>query len=445
MRGFLIGLLLLTLAWGVIDESLVDPGLVEENIETNCPADPTFGGQCQLVSSRILEPSECREIDGVRFCREWWKKEFVYKCNGDVSIDQLISAAEGLDYCDYKRECAQWEDIPKKGGIVSCRTYYDKNRPGCYENPYQPQCIADDCGDLFERCKLLDQISYSDIPDPANMSVSGVSVSVYTFSCPPDVRKVCRKWKVTKVCPDGTTTVCNTVSSCKKYENQTIKEYEPGSCLINRPFKTYTVIKNSPEAIKLRNNPLCIKMNEKAEIKDTVGIFSWGWDGDYGDSCCAFLGSCSCESYVTGLSIRDPDTARWLKGSQKCYKVSGKSEVFPKGQQLVSFFEDYIRGTLKLPYYVVSVNLLAKKEISTNPYDTACFGDSDDGNRYYRIPISLQVTYETYKCFSDKLDKEEVYSSCNINPSCVFVSSVDNLETLECYAFELDFEDVTVY
>jgi hypothetical protein len=103
-----MALLCFSLAYGVIDESLVDPDLIEENIETNCPADPTFGGQCNLLSSQTLEPAGCKEIDGVRFCRDWWKKEFTYRCDGNVSIDSLLSSFEGLEYCTYERKCVRF-------------------------------------------------------------------------------------------------------------------------------------------------------------------------------------------------------------------------------------------------------------------------------------------------------------------------------------------------
>ena len=443
------------LSWGVIDESLLDPGLIEENIETNCPADPTFGGQCQLVSSQVLEPSECRDIDGVRFCRDWWKKEFVYRCDGNVSIDRLLSTFEGFEYCTYERRCVQWEDLSKRGGTVSCRIYYDKNRPGCDSNPYQPQCIASDCGELFERCTLLNYTDYSDIPDKANLEyklycdpvsgmcgympapgTSGVALGIYTFSCPSDLRKVCRQWEITKVCPDGTETVCNTVSVCKRYATQSVKGYELESCLIERPYTAYTVIKDSQESNDLKNNPLCIKVGETTETKNTVGIFSWGWDGDFGDDCS------SCESYVTGLVIKSPE-GNWFKGTGTCYYVNGAPGVFPKEWQLKNFYNHYLQNVLKLPASVVSVDLSAKRKVGSNSYDRACFGDSNDGNRHYEVPVEVSITYETYKCFAESLDGNAVSSSCNIASSCVLMSPVNNLEELECYAFEQDSENPT--
>jgi len=212
-----IGFLIFSYAYAVIDESQIDPLLIKEEIQTNCPADPTFGGTCNLVDTQVLEGQECREIKGVRFCRDWWKKALKFSCNGNLSFDTFLSTLEGYQYCEYEKRCLQWQDVQKNGGIVSCRVYYDRNKPGCNDNPLRAECISDDCGELFDKCRLLNYTSYSDIKDKANLettyycdpvsgmcgyqdvpSTSGVQVGIYTFECPSDIRKVCVSEEIVK-------------------------------------------------------------------------------------------------------------------------------------------------------------------------------------------------------------------------------------------------------
>lgn len=450
MRGLLIIILSFTLAYGVIDENLVDPELIEEKIETNCPADPTFGGQCQLISSSVPEPSGCREIDKVRVCRDWWKREFTYRCDGNISIDHLLSTFEGLEYCTYEKRCVRWKTLAKRGGVVSCRIYYDKNKPGCDSNPYQPQCIANDCGELFDKCKLLNYTSYSDIKDKANLettyycdpvsgmcgyqdvpSTSGVRVGVYTFKCPSDIRKVCVSEEIVKKCPDGTESVCSTVRVCKEWETSSSTGKTVKSCIAKRKFRDYEAIKGSSEADSYRNNPLCVKLGENLYTVQAKAVFSWGWDGDGGDDCS------SCESYVTGLQIKELD-GMTLEGSRACYKVSDASGRFPSKRQLVSYLNRYLRARLPNAA-VMDADLGSKRRIRNNPYNRTCFGDNDPpgNNKGYEVPITLAITYESFRCFENSLDT----SGCDGLSGCTPISPIPNLEELECHKFAMDSEN----
>ncbi len=470
-------------SWGVIDESLVDPRLIKENIETNCPADPTFGGQCQLVSSQVLEPSECREIDGVRFCRDWWKKEFVYRCDGNVNIDQLLSTFEGFEYCTYERKCVQWEDLPKRGGTVSCRIYYDKNRPGCDSNPYQPKCIANDCGELFERCTLLNYTDYSDIPDKANTepkqycdpvygycgevqvpSASGVSVGIYTFSCPEDIRKVCRQWEVVKNCPDGTQAVCNTVSVCKKYETQTVSGYEPGSCLVDRPYTIHKVVKGSAEAQSLRNNPLCLKIGEESTpCGSSVRSYSQGSICELAGRYSAIGGNSGQVIIKRGVEVPPgTDLVLYLYVGNSCDDDNTRVDLIVKNSDtgevigeyhsscnhqgnIVKIYENTPEG-LRIDFKYKVAHCIGVG-CGSNDYT---FGDSETstswnyGGSTWDSHTStfgwMFYEYEIYKCYGNSLD---VAGSCNIPGNCEILSPVNNLEELECYAFEQDSENPT--
>ncbi|HIP43063.1 MAG TPA: hypothetical protein EYG91_04025 [Aquifex aeolicus] len=435
-----------------IDVDVIDPLLIKEEIQTNCPADPTFGGICNLVNTQVLEGRECREIKGVRFCRDWWKRALEYSCNGNLSFDTFLSTLEGYQYCEYEKRCIQWQDVEKNGGIVSCRVYYDRNKPGCNDNPLRAECISDDCGELFDKCRLINYTSYSDIKDKANLettyycdpvsgmcgyqdipSTSGVQVGIYTFECPSDVRKVCVSEEIVKKCPDGTQTVCNTVKVCKEWKTSAAVGKTVKSCIAKRKFTDHKVIKGSSEADYYRNNPLCVKLGENSDTIQAKAVFSWGWDGDGGDKCG------SCESYVVGLQIKELNRTI-LQGSNTCYKVSNSPGIFPSESQLASYLNDYLQN-LNLPYTVVSVDLNSKLELGTNanPNDRACFGDDDPpgNNKDYEVPITLATTYETFRCFEDSLDT----SNCNNLSQCTLISPISNLEELECYEFTVDSEN----
>ena len=447
MRGLLI-LVIASIAFGIIDELQVDPSLIEEKIETNCPSDPTFGGACNLVETKVPEGQECREINGVKICRDWWKKEYTYKCDGKLDFKTFLSSLSGQDYCTYEKECLSWQNIQKNGGIVSCRVYYDKNKPGCDSNPQRPECLNDDCGELFDKCTLLNYTSYSDIKDKANPEtttycdpvsgmcgfqsipgISGVSVGIYTFKCPKDVGKICTKWQIKKKCPNGIQTICNTVRMCKVYKQGKSVGKQLKTCQAPRLYDEYKVIKNSRNAKNLKTNNLCIKVGETTKVINTIGYFAWGWDGDFGDDCG------SCESYVTGLYIQNPEGGNF-NGSQTCYKVSGSPNVFPSSSQLITFFNDYFKNTLKLPIVATQVDLNAKAEVSYNPYDKACFGDSNDGNYYYSVPITLSITYEIYRCYKNDIDKSNCKKFVE-NNQCKLISP-DKLDELECYNIAID-------
>jgi len=142
--------------------------VITESTKTTCPADPTFGGKCHLKEVRNDGPS-CKTINGVEVCRNWWKKEYVYECEGQDN-SALFSTFENQSYCRLVSRCKTWEDVSLKGGNVSCRIYIDKNRPGCETNPNRAECVADDCGDLKDKCTLVEHVSFGDIPDKANMT-----------------------------------------------------------------------------------------------------------------------------------------------------------------------------------------------------------------------------------------------------------------------------------
>ena len=453
MRSLLTLTALACLAFGAIPESDVNPDLIKERIETNCPSDPTFGGQCYVTDIQEGAPG-CRTIDGVEFCRSWWERKLTYKCDGDIDVNNILNTFTSQKYCWYERKCANWADIQKKGGVVTCRVYYDTLKPGCADNPYQPKCITDDCGDLFKYCTLKNYVPYGDIKDKINMETasycdpisgmcgyqnipgkSGVSLGTYTFHCPGDVRKICTNWQIIKNCPGGLQSVCNMIRTCSNQTSTTISAKESKSCLVNRTYTDYTVIKGSAEESKYRNNPLCIKTGEKKETITVEGIFSWGWDGDYGDDCG------SCESYVTGLALKSP-SGTWYKGSSTCYKVSNGAGVFPSGGQLRAFYNNYLSGIgAGSAISVTNVDLSNKTYLGRykNSYDRECFGDNGgwQDNKDYKVPITLSVNYVSYRCFNNAINT----STCsNLDSNCTLISNLSDLSSLSCYAFAQDIE-----
>ncbi len=271
---------------------------IVENIENTCPSDPTQNGKCALVETITDNPS-CKDINGQQVCKDWWRKDFKYKCSGAFDPDTIL-AKVGNQYCDYKNECVEWIDVEKHGGETSCRIYVDVNRPGCNENSYGYNCIVNDCGDLFNRCSMKQYVKYSDIQDRANVtgdincdtsswqcgaqiqgsSVSGIKLGLYTFACPSEVRKVCKTYAGKVKCPDGREQVCNKVKTCKKQKTVDSKAYELKSCIASRNMQSYSYLKNSTEANNLRSNNTCIKTGEVDACTPNIGCAD---SGSYGE------------------------------------------------------------------------------------------------------------------------------------------------------------------
>jgi len=271
---------------------------IVETIENTCPSDPTQNGKCALIETKVDNPS-CKDVNGQQVCKDWWRKDFKYKCSGAFDPDTIL-AKVGTQYCDYKNECSEWIDVEKHGGETSCRIYVDVNRPGCNSNSFGYNCIVNDCGDLFNRCSMKQYVKYSDIPDRANVtgdvncdtsswtcgsqiqnsSYSGIKLGLYTFSCPSEVRKVCKTYSGKVKCPDGREQVCNKVKTCKKQKTVDSKAYELKSCIAPRNMQSYAYLKNSTEANNLRSNTACIKTGEVDACTPDTGCAD---NGSYGE------------------------------------------------------------------------------------------------------------------------------------------------------------------
>ncbi len=270
---------------------------IVESMENTCPSDPTQNGKCALIDTKADGPS-CRTIAGQQICKDWWRKDFTYKCSGSFDPDTILEKV-GNQYCDYKNECAKWQDVSKDGGDVSCRIYVDVNRPGCSGESFSYDCVVNDCGDLFDRCSMKQYIRYSDIPDRANLlgdvncdthswmcgsriagsSVSGIKLGLYTFSCPSEVRNICKSYSGKVKCPDGSEQVCNRVRTCKNQKTVDQRTYELKSCIANRDMQSYSYLKGSADADALRSNSMCIKTGEKDACTQNAGCAD---SGSYG-------------------------------------------------------------------------------------------------------------------------------------------------------------------
>jgi len=261
--------------------------VINESTKTTCPADPTFGGKCHLKEVKKDGPS-CKTINGIKVCRNWWKKEYIYECEG-TDNSALFNTFLNQKYCRLTTTCKQWEDVNLNSGRVSCRVYLDKNRPNCDKNPYKSECVADDCGDLRKKCTLEDYIGYGDLIDKANANTSGIKLGTYIYKCPSNVRKICKKYetKITcpAICPDGTQidcsggnnqvvcpdgsfaeckeSVCNTVKTCIQYKTISEKGNKVKNCIVSRNYRDYKVLAASQQAKNLATNKNCIKIKDE--------------------------------------------------------------------------------------------------------------------------------------------------------------------------------------
>ncbi|GAB5047542.1 hypothetical protein TdN_19340 [Thermodesulfovibrio sp. TK110] len=434
-----------------------------KQIENTCPSDPTQNGRCALINTKV-DGYACKTVGGEQICRDWWRKDFTYKCSGQFDPDTIL-AQVGNKYCEYKNQCSEWIDVEKNGGTVSCRIYIDINRPGCSADNYNWSCIANDCGDLFDRCTLKQYVKYSDIPDRANMlppidcdpasgncseqilssSKSGVKLGVYTFSCPSEVRKICKSYTGTLVCPDGKTQVCNKVKTCKQQATVVSTAYEAKSCVVSRNMQTVSYLKScnpygcqsSADAQNAKDNPLCIKTGE-------VNL-------------CNPANGCSDEgSYGIGAFVRNGGTFNWLGGWNAC--DWGYAEVRGQGNNTVNIhaFATGCEGQCGDLWVNIPVNTPPGTVIGyVHPHwEGSCVTlsvtydgyDCSGGGCVYKIgfhgmgagTVSVPVVKiaETFNCYQNS------FQDCNFGEGlqCNRLSS-SNIDDLECVEYDIDVDD----
>lgn len=408
---------------------------IVETIENTCPSDPTQNGRCALINTKV-DGYSCKTIGGEQVCKDWWRKDFTYKCSGQFDPDTIL-AQVGDKYCEYKNECSEWIDVDKHGGTVSCRIYIDVNRPGCSEGTYNWQCIANDCGDLFDRCTLKQYVRYSDIPDKGNTEEvyycdpvsgmcgtqpmpekSGVKLGVYTFSCPSEVRQVCKSYTGKLVCPDGRTQVCNKVKTCKQTKNVTSTEHEIKSCTANRNMQTFSYPKNSPEAKSLKENPLCIKIGETTQVTPHQNFtIIGGWDANGGSKNCFY--SMGWDTLCSNISENKPS---W----EACWSLLNQQD------RIINYL-NYVFATQQASKYVIKINSVSASGMGNY---AGCFGSgNDDTDVYMYIDADVEEVYENFNCYQNS------FQDCSFDGvQCNRVSSTD-IDALECVEYDLDVED----
>jgi conjugal transfer mating pair stabilization protein TraN len=446
----------------IFEPSSAYAGIVE-NIENTCPSDPTQNGKCALIETKVDNPF-CKDINGQQICKDWWRKDFKYKCSGAFDPDTIL-AKVGNQYCDYKNECTEWIDVEKHGGETSCRIYVDTNRPGCNSNSFGYNCIVNDCGDLFQRCSLKQYVKYSDIHDRANMTVdincdpssgncssqmldsqkSGIKLGLYTFSCPSDVRKVCKTYSGKVQCPDGRTQVCNKVKTCKQQKTVNSKAYELKSCTANRNMQSYSEKKvcnpygcqSSTQAQAYKANNLCIKTGETNLCKAENGCSDSG-------------------SYGLGGFVRNGGTFNWLGGWNAC--DWGYAEVRGQGNNTINVHAfatgcsgqcgdlsvnipiDTAPGTVIGYVYPHWEGSCVTLSVTYDGYDCSgggCIyhiGFHGMGAQGVNIPI-VNVA-ENFNCYQDS------YQDCSFGEGlqCNRLSSLD-INNLECVEYDLDVDN----
>ena len=412
-------------------------GGIVETIEDTCPSDPTFGGKCSLVEERVIEGPACKEIGNEEICRDWWEKEYRYKCSGRVDLDSLEGVFLGKKYCSYQKKCTEWRDVGVEGRTVSCRIYFNKYKPGCSDNPYQLKCLSNDCGDLFDVCTLKQYVAYSDIPDKANTvatyycdpvsgmcgviqvpGTSGIKVGVYTFECPSKVRKVCTSWEGEIKCPDGTTQVCNVVRTCKEYSSVGSSTTELKSCIANRKYTEYRVEKDSEEANQLRSNPKCIKVGEFTV--DNVAGFTiiGGWDADGGSKDCF---------YATGWTSNCYELSSWQGSWNACWNLLSTESNLISYLNWVFYKDDPV-------HHVVGIESISTDNMANY---SGCFGSGNDATDVHiYVNATVRTYYERFLCYEDEIDD----SNCNISSDCEKISP-DSLNEMDCWHWATDVDN----
>ncbi len=418
-----------------------------ESIEDTCPSDPTQNGKCALDQTTVDGPS-CKTIGGQEVCKDWWRKDFTYKCSGSFDPDTIL-AKVGTQYCDYTNECTEWLDVEKHGGDTSCRIYVDVNRPGCGSDPFSYDCVVNDCGDLFDRCTMKQYIKYSDIPDRINMTgdincntyswqcgsqvgnstKSGVKLGIYNFNCPAEVRQVCKSYSGKVKCPDGREQVCNRVKTCKDQQSVSRKTLEQKSCAALRDMQAYSYIKNSADSAGLKSNSMCIKTGEA-------------------DGCTAAGGCVDNGSYGTGFFVRNgPDwgyVEMWgVDASAKQVKVHAYAAggLGQCGDLTTTISTDSPPGTVVGSVYPNwgdgnCHEVVVTYEGYTCPGGCIHTFKFTFGGEVYTVNVPMAKPMENFNCYQDS------YKDCTFDNGlqCNRLSS-PNINDLECVGYDNDTED----
>jgi hypothetical protein len=434
---------------------------IVETIENTCPSDPTQNGKCGLGEMKVDNPS-CKTIGGQEVCKDWWRKDYVYKCSGSFDPDTIL-AKVGTQYCDYKNECSEWIDVEKHGGETSCRIYVDINRPGCNSNSFGYNCIVNDCGDLFNRCSMKQYVKYSDIPDRANMTVdincdpssgncssqilnsstSGIKLGLYTFSCPSEIRKVCKTYSGKVKCPDGREQVCNKVKTCKKQKTVDTKAYELKSCIAQRNMQTYSYAKecnpygckSSASAETAKANSLCIKTGEQDLCDKTNGCADSGSYGigafvRYGGTFNSLGGFNACDwgyAEIRGVDSQMINIHAFATGCEgHCGDLNVNIPVSTPPGTVIGYVYPHWEGSC--------VTLTVTYE----GYDCSGGGGCVHKVGFYGMgasPVNIAVVRiaENFNCYQDS------YQDCSFGEGlqCNRLSSLD-INDLECVEYDLD-------
>ncbi len=100
-----------------------------------------------------VNASQCKIIKfhgkETRACFPWWEIDRVYQCSNSKPItnDVLDRVAKETHPPKMVHICQKWSaPVIKKGGLVTCTAYYDKNKgPDCETNPTQAKCLVNNC------------------------------------------------------------------------------------------------------------------------------------------------------------------------------------------------------------------------------------------------------------------------------------------------------------
>lgn len=436
-------------------------GGIVENIKSSCPSDPTQNGRC-VLEEVIEDGPSCQDIEGEEVCRDWWKKEYHYKCAGSFDPDTILTKV-GTEFCEYTRQCAQWTDLEKTGGTTSCRVYVDLNRPGCDATSATKACMANDCGDLFDRCTTKQYVKYGTIQDRVNLaddidcdpasgscsseilegSLSGAKLGVYTFECPSEIKKICTSYTDTMTCPDGTTQLCNKSKVCKQETTTTSSVKTQKSCSADRQFQTYSVLKyitgtDDPTAEQTAKDadPMCINI------------------GDIGT--CDTTGCANIDSYGVRYWVRGGGTMATLDGLNAWDWGYAKILGLGNDQIKVTAYATGLDGACSGPMEVTIPTSTAPgtRMGSVSPnwegdcqgiwvyYDGYTCADGScvhtirfDGMGAPTVFVPVTRIESQYNCYSDALQMD-----CAFPPElqCVQLSDTSNLDSLECLMYDLD-------
>jgi len=300
-----------------------------------------------------------------------------------------------------------------QGGGVSCQKYYSpRQEPDCAErlaNGERPDyCYVNECKDLANnpRCQRVDDLGTTNygneptilntdcvwITDPVNGAVCTTDpnkianltddmrlydVKIEKYQCESKDIRNCEDKEYKMVCPDGSSTLCQTRKKCLERETVTTTETREVNFKQTRNYQFVGCNPIEENCDIYRNRDNCINVGEAQ--KEAVGTFRVinGWDADGSSKNC----------YIHYGKCREvgPDQGSW----SACQNTFGSN----------------LLGSFDALFAPEVIEIMGYDRVGGTSDLVGCFGaDNDAFDQYVDVTAKYAYTEEQFYCYQDYED-----------------------------------------